>query len=392
MSTAPDHFNGFGAPANLVDFYQLAREVGWSLAGHSYDDAGDVLTDAGHRLLIAQATGRWRITGNYRAPAAVVPGDVTALSALHTINLMMGFPDENADVGDAPIFLESAPVARAIMRSRSYWLPAAASDAVLTSDPPPADLVDEIRLPEQRCVVWLAEPALIPADVIPERSAREAANLRRLVTEPGAQRFERPAQIAFEALETIATRPHECVLEGVMLTADEQGRPTNGIGWLVRTPGIQVAAGDGRRSLILGRRSLAGWSSVIDVLAAIISWGDWTAPTPITIDLDGDRAARRTIRKGTMRRLEEAGGLANVLVLDAKRRPPSPKANPAGTHASPIPHPRAGHYRRVAVGPREEQRREIRWIHPTIVNPDGSGRDVIRVYRLPGPPRDTNRT
>jgi hypothetical protein len=27
-----------------------------------------------------------------------------------------------------------------------------------------------------------------------------------------------------------------------------------------------------------------------------------------------------------------------------------------------------------------------RWIGPTIVNPDGAGRDIVRVYRLPVPP------
>jgi hypothetical protein len=41
----------------------------------------------------------------------------------------------------------------------------------------------------------------------------------------------------------------------------------------------------------------------------------------------------------------------------------------------------------VPLGPRDEGRREIRWISPTIVNPDGAGRELVRVYRLPVPTR-----
>jgi hypothetical protein len=119
-----DDFNGFGAPRHLVEFYELASEIGWPLFDQDYDDAGDVLEDAAKRLMIAQATGRWRVTGNYRSPATFVPGDVAALSALHTMTLMLGVPDNDDDrvTGNAPVFLESAPVARAVLRSRSYWL------------------------------------------------------------------------------------------------------------------------------------------------------------------------------------------------------------------------------------------------------------------------------
>jgi hypothetical protein len=68
-----------------------------------------------------------------------------------------------------------------------------------------------------------------------------------------------------------------------------------------------------------------------------------------------------------------AGGLAGLLVLDATRRTSGRERDAVGTHASPITHVRSGHFKRVPVGPREEQRREIRWISPTIVNPDGAG-------------------
>ena len=377
-----DDFNGFGASPNLVAFYELAREIGWSLMDQDYQDAGDVLSDAARRLQIAQATGRWRITGNLKAPANMVPGDVAALAGLHTLALMMGSPAPGTD--DPQVWLESAPVARALLQSRSYWLPAAATDAVLTSDAPPVDLLAEIRLPEQRCVVWFAQPARFPGDVVPASAAQQAEYIRDAVAQPdGGGRIENPAHVHFDALQIISERPEECLLEGVMLTARPDGQLDDGVAWLVRTPGSQVVE---LRSTILGRIREAGWASVVHLLAAIISWGDWTAPEPLAIDLDGDRAARRSIRKGRLKRLEEAGGLAGVLILDAKRRPAPPSSPPVGTHASPIPHVRSGHFKRVPVGPREEQRSEIRWIAPTMVNPTGAGSDVIRVYRLPSPP------
>jgi len=43
------------------------------------------------------------------------------------------------------------------------------------------------------------------------------------------------------------------------------------------------------------------------------------------------------------------------------------------THASPRTHWRKGHLRRVAVGPREQNQREWRWVEAVLVNPDRSG-------------------
>ncbi len=316
-----DDFNGFGASPNLVAFYELAREIGWSLMDQDYQDAGDVLSDAARRLQIAQATGRWRHHGKSQSSRATHPPSI------------------------------SSP--RSAFRS---------NDASSGSRNPPVSLVTSV----------------------PASAAQQAEYIRDAVAQPdGGGRIESPAHVHFDALQIISERPEECLLEGVLLTARPDGQLDDGVAWLVRTPGSQVVE---LRSTILGRIREAGWANVVHLLAAIISWGVWTAPEPLAIDLDGDRAARRSIRKGRLKRLEEAGGLAGVLILDAKRRPAPPSSPPVGTHASPIPHVRSGHFKRVPVGPREEQRREIRWIAPTMVNPTGAGSDMIRVYRLPSPP------
>lgn len=238
-------------------------------------------------------------------------------------------------------------------------------------------------LPEKRCVVWLAQPALIPAGIVPANIAAHAVHVREANGE-SSDRLERPAAVSFAGLEHVSHSAHECVVEGVMLTTNDAGRLADGVGWMIRTPPVSQGGPDARY-LVLGRRSDAGWSRVVDLLASIICWGDWTAPEQMTLDVGADRSARRQIRKGKLRRLEEAGGLAGVLILDATRRAPGRSRQSAGTHASPITHVRRGHFKRIVVGPREEQRREIRWIAPTVVNPEGVGTNKIRVYRLPAP-------
>jgi hypothetical protein len=126
------------------------------------------------------------------------------------------------------------------------------------------------------------------------------------------------------------------------------------------------------RTVLFGRYSDADWAAVVEVLAAVVAWGDWTAPErPAPIAWDADRTSRRQLRKGRTRIVEEAGGLSNVVVLDARRHAPPGDAAGEGTHASPITDLRRGHFRRVPVGPREQQRREVRWIPPTVVNPRG---------------------
>ena len=136
--------------------------------------------------------------------------------------------------------------------------------------------------------------------------------------------------------------------------------------------------------MLFGRTSDADWVAVVEVIAAVVVWGDWPAPERLApIAWDAGRTSRRQMRKGRTRIVEEAGGLSNVVVLDARRRAPAGDASGVGSHPSPITHLRHGHFRRVPVGPREQQRHKVRWIPPTVVNPPGPGRETIRIYRLP---------
>jgi hypothetical protein len=116
-----------------------------------------------------------------------------------------------------------------------------------------------------------------------------------------------------------------------MLAATVDGRLTDGVGWMIRTPPVKDIGLEGRY-LILGRRSDARWSTVVDPNCHDLR-GDWTVPEPLTLDLAGDRTHVDSYAKATS--------------VDSRK--------PAAS--------------------------------PPIVNPDDTGTRTVRVYRLHRPPR-----
>jgi hypothetical protein len=274
-------------------------------------------------------------------------------------------------------------LARLILDARNYWLPRGSVSALLSSTLP-AEALADLTLPASVCALWFAQPVEIPHGAVPGELVGHAEALDDFARSPDRPFIERP----LAATMTLLRHVHDGGggrLEGVLLFADADGRLRDHVGWFVGDDNADNRALG--RCLVLGRRSDAGWRNIIDLATAIVAWGDWTAPPRFTPDIgwNSDRATKRQLRKGRARRLEEAGGLTNVVVLDARRRAPS-RGDGLGTHASPITHTRRDHFRRVFVGPRDAPRREWRWIPPTIVNPDGAGRDLVKVYRLPLPP------
>jgi hypothetical protein len=105
-------------------------------------------------------------------------------------------------------------------------------------------------------------------------------------------------------------------LEGVLLVVDESAHLDDRVAWFVRNgPAGKVPS----RTVLFGRVSDADWAGVVEVLAAVVAWGDWTAPERLApIAWDADRTSRRQLRKGCTRIVEEAGAMSNVVVLDAR--------------------------------------------------------------------------
>jgi hypothetical protein len=103
------------------------------------------------------------------------------------------------------------------------------------------------------------------------------------------------------------------------------------------------------------------------------------------------RQWRKAIKRGAFRRREPRGDAVGVHVLDLGRTPThtpqrgQPVQEPPDQRISPIPHLRAGHFRRVRVGPRDDWHYQVRWIAPTLVRGDQPEQERLVVRRLPPP-------
>ncbi|MBN2258754.1 MAG: hypothetical protein JW704_13210, partial [Anaerolineaceae bacterium] len=66
---------------------------------------------------------------------------------------------------------------------------------------------------------------------------------------------------------------------------------------------------------------------------------------------------------------EKTYNLGEYIVIN-RHRPPAViiAGQEKGSHRSPVPHWREGHFRQQAIGPRSENKRKTVWIEPTIVN------------------------
>jgi hypothetical protein len=136
-------------------YFHLVGELGHSLSEDSLNDLGDVV---GYRMMVTEATGRWRFRGGRAEPSRLVPGDVVALSALYAAALV----GERSDDSSPTLYPEATSVARQVLDTRYVWLPANTVEAVLSSDGPDASMLPEIRLAHRCCAVWFAQPAQIP--------------------------------------------------------------------------------------------------------------------------------------------------------------------------------------------------------------------------------------
>ncbi len=175
-------------------------------------------------------------------------------------------------------------------------------------------------------------------------------------------------------------------IDGVLLLAEDDGQPIDLVAWVLSTP--QPGLPTPKRTPIPARPSCAGWRGALDLLAAIVAWGDWHPPAePIELSLEPTRAEMRQLRFGRTRRLEEAGALARVLVLDTRRRAPEVPASRSqtGSHASPATHLRRAHWQRYRHGSPDDWHYERHWIPPVLINPQGTGAARPRVYRLLSP-------
>ncbi len=352
--------------------------------------------------LLVEAGGRWR--PGIPDPVEFIPGDVLALRSLAittTLNqatslLELSSIPSLADVdrtGMRRIAQVLASQVSWIASGAPYWLGVRDTIGILASRPPDPDLLATLRLPFPLVSVYFgADLAFDPRFLawsdsmnLPERL--DAAMFSEwLAQNPDQAEGDLERQI----------RDRGGYLTGVtMLAGPGQIGLADCVLWHVATEAIPTQADpaglDRGRGFLLGRLSCATLASLAANLAAAVAWGGWKPPDPLPLlpEDPSSRAWRKALKTGRARRAERRGSFGAVHIFDVDRKvasAPSSEPSPeAPTRSSPVTHTRRGHWRRVRVGPREAWHHEGRWIAPTVVNPGGSVRRSVTVYRLPVP-------
>ncbi len=333
---------------------------------------------------LRQASRRW-VPGR-PDPDQFVPGDVAALRVGAGKPLLIrGWQTDTHD-GARRVMLELQDLPRHPMKALDlvdltsavpYFIPTTAAIGVLASHPPDHDLQQRLRLPFERVLV------VFGAD---------------LELDPHTHQW--PTDYPYQHL------PHHAIarqlidrggfVSGVVLLADQAGRLRDDLLWIVAAnpdPTLPWPANlDRVRGVLRGWRTAATLAPLVTNVAAAVAWGTWQPPTTLPLPDPHSRQWRKATRRGTFRRREPRGDAIGVHVLDLGRTPThTPQLRqlgqePADSRSSPIPHLRAGHFRRVRVGPRNDWHYQVRWIAPTLVRGDQPAVERLVIRRLPPPP------
>lgn len=324
---------------------------------------------------LRQASKRWQ--PGRPDPVGYVAGDVPAVrsmigNAIFTVcaNDTRVFVDwdEDTTIGAAM----QTSMLRALYAAEPHWIPTRLVHAIATSAPP----TDSDRLGIR--LGYTANLVLFGDDIPIDRGVW--ADME--ILEPTFRR-DHPLGASSILHRLFHYGGGVC---GMILFADEDGRPRDDIMWVFcgNEDPEGLVPDDKIRALMWGWRSrcTANTQALIDNVAAYLAWGDWNQPRAVTLPAPTSREWRHAVRTSQFRKNEPNGGVAGVRVAALKRPGPSTRTEePVGTHRSPSPHHRRGHWRNQAVGSRGDGAHELRWIAPTWVNP-GGGEPDVRVWTI----------
>jgi len=340
---------------------------------------------------LRQAGGRW-IPGR-PDPHDFVPGDIAAIRVGAGKPILISGWRTLPGQGSVRIELERRDLLRHPMKALDlveltsavpYFIPTTtAALGVLASRPPDQQLLQDLRLPFNRVLVVFGSD---------------------LELDPSAYRW--PSSYPYQRLRrhtiTYQVIDRGGYVSGMVLLADHDGRLRDDLLWIIAAnpdPTLPPPANlDRIRGVLRGWRSAATLAPLVTNIAAAVAWGAWqppTAPLPLPDD-PTSKQWRKAIKRGAFRRREPRGDAVSVHVIDLARtatraRSPQEPGQATATpgRASPIPHLRGGHFRRVRVGPRDDWRYQVRWIAPTLVRGDQPSTERLVVRRLPPPPART---
>jgi hypothetical protein len=371
---------------------------------------------------VVEAGGRW--SDRLVARAANEPGDALALrtfAAEHLLaridnwyeemNWSKAFSDFTSIASMAPdLMAAAAMVAHAV----PFYLPANIAVGIADSQPPDPQMLAELRLPYDLCLITLGAPLLIEPRSVSWHFDATTALARFTDAEIREAAHRHPAA---PAAVLAAHRPTPAIpamwalgilIDGVVVHANPAGGIHDEVVWLVRVPHPDDATRTLGRTAVLGRLSRSLLTDITHNLATALAASSWHTPTgdPTSVDLPSDPTSsefRRRTRRGGFGAAERSGAAGRVRILDlhpadplpGEPVPPAPPdfaddetaapADPATDARHRATHLRRGHWRRTRTGPRGDWTYAPRWIRPVIVNAARQDWRGVAVYRVPEP-------
>ncbi|MGC1215566.1 MAG: hypothetical protein WA890_30460 [Micromonospora sp.] len=214
--------------------------------------------------------------------------------------------------------------------------------------------VSLLMLHARGCAAYISSPSL-------------ATVLARLQATGLTDRTQLPTPL--EALDQFGG-----VVEGLLLTADSDGRPRDEFAWCIAVghpSGFPIA-----RITVPASRAASGWRTQIANITAGIALSCWHEPIGAPIPSAATRQ-RPPFDQNTT----GATAALRVLDIDATSPPPPSRAKPSAEPSHDArPHLRRGHWRQQRVGPGRRHRRWT-WVRPTTVNGNSTLVDQVYVLR-----------
>ena len=313
-------------------------------------------------------------------PSSYVPGDVPAMRATMSVTDLQiaGAIREISTVRERKTertaeMAELAPMhfvePMLVYRAAPFFVAGELALAAGASDRPPAELVEDVRLPFPSVWIVFGHDLELPAEMSwPPHTSFEVHPLLEALAGPLIGAWKR----------NIAGALHDRggVICGVVVFAGKGGVGlADEILWTVAAnpdPDMPPPRHlDRQRGTVVGARSRALLSPVVENLALLVATSPWTdtPPTVPGIGEPGTGRWHRSLQRAKARRLLDAGAGSGVrIVRVAHHAGVGQRSEPAGSqeaHRQMPPHARRGHWRRSRVATRDAAGRLVGNVHGT---------------------------